>query len=174
MEKTKENPPLDSDAERESARYDRFAEITRELFEKGQERGRESWEKAMDLAHRQMLQAGEFGAEQGEAFKVYLRRDLDQTLRDVHQLKEEAKVALDPARLGAGALASLARLLHAAGGVMTAWSEKAEAALEYKTGEVTTAGTLTCLACGQKVHLKSTGVVPPCPSCHATHYRKGC
>lgn len=56
---------------------------------------------------------------------------------------------------------------------MTAWSEKAEAALEYTTGEVTTAGTLTCLACGQKVQLKSTGVVPPCPSCHATRYRKG-
>lgn len=83
------------------------------------------------------------------------------------------RVALDPARPGAGALASLARLLHAAGGAITAWSENAEAALEYKTGEVTTAGTLTCLACGQKVQLKSTGVVPPCPSCHATRYRKG-
>ena len=44
---------------------------------------------------------------------------------------------------------------------------------DRKTGEITSAGTLTCTACGQKVHLKSTGVVPPCPSCHATQFRKG-
>jgi diguanylate cyclase (GGDEF)-like protein len=172
--KSHDTTAQDSAAQRETtARYDRFVEMSRELFDKGQEKGREAWEGAMELAHRQMLAAGEFGAEQGEVFKRYLRRDLDQTRRDARQLGAEAKVALDPARLGAGALSSLAKLLQAAGGAMTAWSEKAEAALEYTTGEITTAGTLTCLACGQKVQLKSTGVVPPCPSCHATRYRKG-
>jgi len=157
----------------ETARYDRFVELSRELFDKGQEKGREAWERAMELARQQLAVAGDFSMEQGEAFKSYLRRDLDQTAADMRQLGVEAQERLNPARLGAGALSSLARLLHAAGGTMTAWSEKAEAALEFKTGELTSAGTLTCQACGQKVHLKSTGVVPPCPSCHATRYRKG-
>lgn len=157
----------------EIARYDRFVELSRELFEKGQEQGREAWEKAMELARQQLAAAGEFSVEQGEVFKHYLRRDLDQTVADMRQLGVEAQDRLNPARVGAGALSSLAKLLHAAGGAMLSWSEKAETALEFKTGEITTAGTLTCVACGQKVHLKSTGVVPPCPSCHATRYRKG-
>ena len=157
----------------EAARYDRFVELSRELFDKGQEKGREAWEKAMELARQQLATAGEFSVEQGEAFKHYLRRDLDQTKVDMRQLGAEAQDRLNPARVGAGALSSLAKLLHAAGGAMLSWSEQAESALEFKTGEITSAGTLTCIACGQKVHLKTTGVVPPCPSCHATQYRKG-
>lgn len=172
-----ENPNQNSGDDRpdspDSARYDRFVELSRELFDKGQERGREAWEKAMELARQQLAAAGEFSVEQGEAFKQYLRRDLDQTRADMRQLGVEAKERLNPARLGAGALSSLAKLLHAAGGAMLAWSEQAESALEFKTGEITSAGTLTCVACGQKVHLKATRVVPPCPSCHATRYRKG-
>ncbi len=172
-EQQEQTPASDAKATQESARYDRFVEMSREFFDKGQEKGREAWEKSMELARQQLAAAGEFSTEQGDAFKDYLRRDLDQTAKDMHQLGAEAKDRLNPARLGAGALSSLAKMLHAAGGVITAWSEKADAALEYKTGEITTAGTLTCVACGQKVHLKATGVVPPCPSCHATRYHKG-
>lgn len=166
-------PADDGNAARESARYDRFVEMSREIFDKGQEKGREAWEKSMELARQQLTAAGEFSAEQGEVFKLYLRRDLDQTMADMRQLGDGAKDLLNPTRLGAGALSSLAHLLQAAGNMLVAASAKAEEALEYKTGEITTAGTLTCHACGQKVHLKATGVVPPCPACHATRYRKG-
>lgn len=157
----------------EVARYDRFVELSRELFDKGTEKGREAWEKAMEIARQQLAVAGDFSAEQGDTFKRYLRRDLDQTMLDMRQLGTEAQERLNPARLGAGALSSLAKLLHATGGAMLALSEKAEVALEIKTGEITMAGTLTCMACGQKLHLKSTSMVPPCPSCHATQFRKG-
>jgi isocitrate dehydrogenase len=170
---TQQNTTTEHTDTPETARYDRFVELSREMFDKGQERGREAWEKAMEMARQQLTAAGDFSHEQGEAFKRYLRRDLDQTVADMRQLGAEAQDRLNPARLGAGALSSLSRLLYAAGGAMQAWYEKAESALEFKTGEITSAGTLTCLACGQKVHLKSTGVVPPCPSCHATKYRKG-
>ena len=71
--------------------YDRFAEKSREIFERSQEKGRDSWEKAMELAHQKMTEAGEFSAEQGEVFKHYLRRDLDQTLADMQQVGVEAK-----------------------------------------------------------------------------------
>ena len=35
----------------------------------------------MELARQQMAVAGEFSAEQGEVFKHYLRRDLEQSIR---------------------------------------------------------------------------------------------
>lgn len=168
-----QQPQGDSEASRTAALYDRFAEKSRELFETGQEKGHEAWEKAMELARQQLAGAGEFSAEQGEVFKQYLRRDLDQTLEDMQQLGVEAKERLNPARVGAGTLSSLSKLLHVTGNTLTRLSKKTEKALEYKTGEITMAGTLTCLKCGHKVQLKETSVVPSCPACQGNRFRKG-
>jgi isocitrate dehydrogenase len=44
--------------------------------------------------------------------------------------------------------------------------------LDYRSGEITSAGTLTCNACGHEMHFKKTGRIPPCPKCHATEFRK--
>lgn len=153
--------------------FDRFSEKSREIFERGQEKGSEAWDKAMELAREQMAAAGEFSSEQGEVFKRYLRRDLKQTVADMNQLGKEAKENLHPARLGAGALSSLAKLLHATGGALTKLSKKTEAALTYQSGEVTMAGTLKCKSCNHEIHLTKTSVVPPCPECKGTKFRKG-
>nr|WP_059419827.1 hypothetical protein [Sulfuricella sp. T08] len=82
----------------------------------------------------------EFSAEQGEAFKKFMRRDLEQTAQDMKVLGQEAKEHLHPARLGAGALSSIARLLEATGLALQFLSRKAEDALHYNTGDITAAG----------------------------------
>ena len=51
--------------------------------------------------------------------------------------------------------------------------EKTKETLTYKTGEMTSAGTLTCKACGQSMQLKHTGHVPPCSKCSGTLFSKG-
>ena len=174
----KNSQPADADATNDEQKsrseilYDRFAEKSRELFEANHEKGREALDKAMDLAREQLAAAGEFSAEQGEQFKKFLRRDLEQTADDMRRLGQEAQERLHPSRVGAGALSSLARLMHATGDSLNSLSRKAEETLAYNTGELTTAGTLTCSACNQKVHLKDTGHVPPCPKCHSTRFRK--
>lgn len=155
------------------ALYDRFTERASELFAAGQEKSREAMEKAMDAARQQFSAASEFSAEQGELFKQYMRRDLAQTEQDMRALSQESKEHLHPARLGAGALSSLARMLEVAGSAMQSWSRKAEDALHYGTGDITTAGTMTCVKCGQTLQLKRTSRIPPCPSCSGTQFRKG-
>ena len=163
----------DSGESKTTALYDRFAEVTHNTFESGKEKGRDAWERSMDVARQKMAAAGEFSAEQGEAFKLYLRRDLDQTVIDARKLGKEAKEALHPARLGAGALSTFGKLMHAVGDTLTAFSEKVEEKLLYQAGEITMAGTLTCTSCGHKIHLKKTSVVPPCPACQSTSFSKG-
>jgi isocitrate dehydrogenase len=157
--------------------YDRFVEKSRALFEQGKEKskekGREAWETSMELARQQMAAAGEFTAEQGEVFKGYLRRDLAQTIADMRSLGDEAKVILHPARLGAGAISSLSKLLHVVGDALISISEKTEGALVYEAGEITMAGTLTCLNCGHEHRLTQTSLVPACPKCQGTRFRKG-
>lgn len=172
-EEQTEKVGVEPDASKASALYDRFVEKSQDIFERGQEKSLEAWEKAMDVAREQLEAAGEFGTEQGEIFKRYLDRDFEQTKEDMLEMGEEAKERLNPARLGAGALSSLAKLLGSFGSTMTELSKKAENALVYEAGEITMAGTLTCVKCGYKIQLKSTAVVPICPVCQCTKFRKG-
>lgn len=158
---------------RYEALYDRFAERTRELFEASQEKGKDAMDKAIEMAREQFAAAGEFSAEQGEAFRKYMRRDLAQTEADMRTVGQEATERFNPARLGAGAFSSMARLLQATGSALQSLSLKVEDALRFNTGEITAAGTLTCAKCGQKVQLKRSAHIPPCPSCHGTEFRKG-
>jgi Zn finger protein HypA/HybF involved in hydrogenase expression len=153
--------------------YDKLARKFNELYLSGKDRGRESMAVALEKAHEQMAALGEFSAERGEELKQYLARDLDQTIADAQHLGEEAKERLHPARLGAGALSSLATVLELTGNALSSLSAKTKDKLTYKTGEMTSAGTLTCQACGQTVHLKETGHVPPCPKCKGTLFNKG-
>jgi len=43
---------------------------------------------------------------------------------------------------------------------------------EYHTGEITGAGTLTCVECGEVLHFKKSGHIPPCPKCNHTVYTR--
>jgi len=163
----------DENREKLTRQYDMLAEKFDEIYLTGKERGREAMNAALDKAHEQLIALGEFSAEQGEELKKYLARDLDQTIADAKQLGEEAKVRLNPARLGAGALSSLANVLELTGNALHTLSEKTKEKLTYKTGEMTSAGTLTCKQCGHQVQLKKTGHVPPCVKCSGTVFSKG-
>lgn len=163
----------DQEKSRLAQQYDAFASKFNELYMAGKERGRESMSAALEKAREQLTAVGEFSAEQGEVFKQYLARDLDQTIEDAQQLGDAAKERLNPARVGGGALASLASVLEVTGNALRSLSDKTKQALTYKTGELTSAGTLTCQACGQKMQLKKSGHVPPCPKCSSTLFTKG-
>ena len=156
-----------------AAKYEQFVERTREIFAAGQGKGREAWEKAMEKARQQLSSAGEFSAEQGELFKQYMRREIEQTMVDMRSLGEQARDKLHPARLGAGALSSLAWLMHSAGQALTNLAEKAEEALEHESGDIVSVGTLTCKTCGYQTKVNDGDQAPICPTCGGKTFRKG-
>lgn len=43
---------------------------------------------------------------------------------------------------------------------------------EWRTGEVTTLGTLQCKQCGEVLHFHKTGRIPPCPKCKGTMFQR--
>ena len=45
-------------------------------------------------------------------------------------------------------------------------------ALTFRTGEIATAGTLACTGCGWTIITSRSTVLPPCPHCGETSYRK--
>lgn len=45
-------------------------------------------------------------------------------------------------------------------------------AMTFRTGDITTAGTVTCEGCGWTIQTTRTTLLPSCPQCSETTYRK--
>ena len=157
---------------RVEGQYDRYVARFREVLESSQTKGREALESAMVAARENLVALGEISAEQGKLFGEYLKRDLAQTSKDMEQLGEDARDHLHPSRLGAGALAATAEALRLIGHSLLDLSHKTNESLTYHTGEITSAGTLTCLKCGAKVNLNKTSLIEACVACSGTIYKK--
>ncbi len=157
------------DSDKAADQYDALAAKFRDLFEAGAEKSAEFAAVAMEKARQQLTAAGAFSEEQGKNLKAFMERDLYQM---ADAMRHEAKEKLNPSRVSAGAMASLSSLLNLAGSALSSVAEKTQQALSCRSGEVTSAGTLTCVACKHELHFKKTGRVPPCPKCHATKFRK--
>ena len=149
--------------------YDELAERFRQLYESSTEKGAEVMQIALDKAREQLTAAGKFTEVQGNNLKEFLERDFSQA---ANVMREEASKRLNIGRLSAGALSSITTLLNATGQAINTIASKADKALNFRSGEITSAGTLTCKACGNVMHFRKTGRIPPCPKCHATEFRK--
>lgn len=163
----------DSDKSKLAEQYDKLASQFNELYLAGTERGRAAMSVALDKAEAQLTALGTFSVERGIELKKNLARDLDHTLSAAQHLGVEAKDRFHPSRLGAGALSSIASVLELSSNALRTLSDQTKKTITYKTGEMTSAGTLTCQSCGQQIHLKHTGHVPPCPKCNGTQFHKG-
>lgn len=49
---------------------------------------------------------------------------------------------------------------------------RADPSITFRTGDITSPGVLSCAGCGWKVRLTRTTVLPPCPQCTETAFRK--
>jgi Zn finger protein HypA/HybF involved in hydrogenase expression len=85
---------------------------------------------------------------------------------------EAVKKAVEPLRVAAGVQSAFSRILTSAAASLTELAERSEKSLEYKTGEITSPGTLTCKDCNAEMHMSKTARIPPCPKCHKTIFRK--
>jgi len=161
------------DPEKNERLYDKFADRAQELFRASRDKSREAIEAAVEKARHQLTESGVFSSERGKVFKEYLLKDLNRLAQYSREVGEEAKTKLEPGRLGTGALSSLSSFLHLAGDAIRELANKTDQALSCRTGEVTSAGSLTCENCGRTIRLKKTGHIPPCPECTGTHFKKG-
>jgi hypothetical protein len=145
--------------------YEKLAARTAELLEEG----KKTLDEALKKAKEEFARAGEFHSEQLEKMGAYVRRDV---VDNAGRASEAVKKAVDPHRVAAGAQSVFARILTSAADALSDLAKKSEKAIEFKTGEVTSPGTLTCKECGAEIHLKGTVRIPPCPKCYKTVFRK--
>lgn len=145
--------------------YEKLANRTAELLEEGKKTLDEALKKAKD----ELSKAGDFSSEQMDKMASYVRRDLAE---NAEKASEAVKKTVDPHRVAAGVQSVFSRILTSTADALGDLAQKTEKNLEFKTGEVTSPGTLTCKDCGAEMHMKSTVRIPPCPKCHKTLFRK--
>lgn len=148
--------------------YQRLADHAAGLMQEG----RKTLDEALKKASEEIASGGEFTREQAEKVSSYLRRDLTEVGKKAAQARDAVFEAVEPHRVVAGVQSGLSALLKTAADALSEFSDKSEQVLEFKTGEVTSPGTLTCKDCGKEMHFKSTVRIPPCPQCHKIHFRK--
>jgi len=148
--------------------YQKLADRTAEILKEGKKTLDEALKKAKD----EIAAGGEYSKEKAEKVASYLRRDLAEVGKKALQARDAVLEAVEPRRVVAGMQSGLAKLLGTAADLLSELAGKSEQVLEFKTGEVTSPGTLTCKDCGKEMHIKTTGKIPPCPQCHKTVFRK--
>lgn len=158
--------------DREAQGYEKLAAKAKEIFEDSKEKTVETFDKAVKTARERLEAAGELGKEEAEQLAGYLRRDIKAAMSQTEGLGDRLKESLDPGRLGSAFLGLTSTVLTTTGGAFSAWAQKADEALVFRTGEITGPGTLTCKNCGNEMHIKGTKRIPPCGKCHKTDFRK--
>jgi len=145
--------------------YEKLASRTADLLEEG----KKTFDEALKRAKDELASAGDFSREQADRLGEYVRRDLKES---AGKATDAVKKAVEPQRIAAGAQSAFARILTSAAEALTELAERSERSLEYKTGEITSPGTLTCKECNAEMHMTKTTRIPPCPKCHKTVFRK--
>lgn len=145
--------------------YEKLAGRTADLLEEG----KKTFDEALKRAKEELSAAGEFSQEGVDRLGEYVRRDL---LESTRKAGETVRKVVDPQRLAVGVQSAFTRLLSSAAETLTEFAERSEKLLEYKTGEITSPGTLTCKECTAEMHMTRTTRIPPCPKCHKTYFRK--
>jgi hypothetical protein len=171
-EKMTEEHRKNEEEQHEVSQYEKLASRTRELLEAAREKGPIALEAALEKAKEEMISAGDFTAEQGKRLQGFLSRDLEATSKHITRMGRTLKEALEPQRVSSGIQSTLANIFDALGDTLKDWASKAEERLSYRTGELSSPGTLTCDNCGSQIRMTSTGRVPPCAKCHGTKFRK--
>jgi hypothetical protein len=167
-----ENKNKVPDEDKEINLYEKFILRSKELFELAQDKTAATYNKSIESAKEEMVQAGKFSKEQGERLKKYLQRDLMSEDKGVGKISKTLKESLEPRRVGSGIQNTLGKILNALGNAFSEWSSKIEDTLTYKTGELTSPGTLVCKKCEGRMRFKKTGRIPPCPKCYHTEFKK--
>lgn len=145
--------------------YEKIASRTAELMEEG----KKTLDEALKKAQEELSKAGHFTSEQADKAAEWVRRDVKD---GAEKASDAVRKAFEPHRVAAGAQSFLARILTSTADTLNELAKKTEQSLEFKTGEVTSAGTLTCKGCGAEMNMTKTVRIPPCPKCHQTVFRK--
>lgn len=131
--------------------------------------------QAIDKAKEMAVELGELSREEAERISEYVERDTRDAAAWLMETGEEFRewLSFDWQLVESQLFDWFARVADQTSVQLRNIAENARHMDDYRTGEITGPGTLVCTSCGKAMHFKKTGHIPPCPSCHATQFKRG-
>lgn len=163
-----------SDNEHRVRAYNRMMERVKASLEQNEKKTLGVLQRSIDAAKDKAVELGDLTREEADRIGSYLRRDLEDAgayLADSGAELEswlQFDIELVEDRLWDAFTAAADQTKLA----LLELQERARLASEYRTGEVTTVGTLQCENCGELLHFHTTGPIPPCPKCGETRFAR--
>jgi hypothetical protein len=155
------------------AAYEKMLERVHETVERAESRV-PAFKQNLDQAREKAVELGELTREEAEKVASYIERDIHDAAvylsETGHQLREWWD--FDLKQMEARVLELFASVADQTSLQLREMTENLRRAELYHTGEITGPGTLLCTGCGNAMHFKKPGHIPPCPGCHATEFRR--
>ena len=130
--------------------------------------------KAVDEAKYKAVELEELSKDDAAKVSEWLKRDLDDTVSYLSETGHELKdwLGFEKTLLESTTLDLLLKAADKTTVKSLLMKEDVRQAFVYKTGEITSAGTLICDQCGEKLHFYKAGKIPSCPRCHGTTFHR--
>lgn len=158
--------------------YHTMLEQIKELWHTAEEKAMPTLSENIEKATEKASELGELTKEEAEKLGGYIKRDLEEAgeyLSDYvavngPQLENWIKDELQFAEIEfADMFANLADKTRLE---LDALAERARQVGIWRTGEITNVGILYCQNCGEALHFKKPGHIPPCPKCKGVEFKK--
>ena len=170
MTPSSHNDPIDT----LGAAYEKMFERAAENMHTAEVKTGSLLHKAVDEAKDKAVELEELSKDDAAKVSGWLKRDLDDALSYLSETGHELKdwLGFEKTLLESTTLDLLLKAADKTTVKSLLMKENVRQAFIYKTGEITSAGTLICDHCGEILHFYKAGKIPSCPSCHATTFRR--
>ncbi len=159
---------------REVHAYERMLKRLRERMEHTGEAVEHGFHEALDTVRERSVELGELTRDEAERVAAWLRRDL----QDAAEYVEKARgtyadwLHMDLQLVENWVWDQFSSVADQTRLQWQAFNEELQAAARYHTGEITGPGSLVCQNCGEVLHFKRVGHIPPCPRCHGSEFER--
>ena len=129
---------------------------------------------AINHARETAVEMGELSREEADKVASYIERDMKDAASFIVETGQDFRdwFKFDVQLIETKLYDMFASVADQTSVELNKLAEKARRAAFLHTGEITGPGTLECIACGEQLHFKKAGHIPPCPKCHATDYKR--
>ena len=130
--------------------------------------------KSLEQARETAIEMGELTREEAEKIAGYVERDMKDAAQFIVDTGQDFRdwFSFDVQLIENKFYDLFASVADQTSLELKDWAERARRASQFHTGEITGPGTLVCTQCGEEIHFKKPGRIPPCPKCHATEFKR--
>jgi hypothetical protein len=170
MTRSSHNDPIDA----LGAAYDKMFERAAEHMHTAEVKTGSVLHTAIDEAKDKAVELEELSKEDAIKVSEWLKRDLDDAVTYLSESGHELKdwLGFETTLLESATFDLLLKAADKTTVESLLMKENVRQACIYKTGEITSAGTLICDQCGEILQFFKSGKIPPCPRCHATTFHR--